>query len=168
MFHLIGRMSPTTRRIAYLGLGIVLGASLHRQIDNLGQEIRDYQCGTMAALHEAARLRQQAVQFELEASRIGNPSLSDSTARPMHQKANALYERTAKCGSPVALAHLGLAHCAGYAFPIDKNKGLDLIREASMSVPSAELRQAFEVCVEPRKAVPGSFRVRSNGGKTSI
>jgi hypothetical protein len=147
-------------RFGLLVIGIVLGAMLRQPIEDLARTIQDYRCGTDAVLREAGRLREQAVQLELEASRLGNASLADSMALPRHQKANALYDQLAKCGSPLALAQLGLAHCAGYAVSTDKDKGLTLIREASLGIPVAATERAIEVCLEPRKGTSGVFQAR--------
>lgn len=152
MLRRLGKPPPMVLRFGLLGIGIVLGAMLRQPIEDLGHRIQDYRCGTDAILREAGRLREQAVQYELEASRLGNPPLADSMAIPRHQKANALYDQVAKCGSPLALAQLGLAHCAGYALPVDKDKGLTLIREASTRMPVAAIRRATEVCLDPHKA----------------
>lgn len=161
MLKQLGKPSPKAWKLGVLALGIVLGAALHRPIEKLGQKLQDYRCGTQAILREADRLREEAVQIERDAGRLGIPSHAEGIALPKHQNANALYERAAKCGSVDALVQLAIAHCSGYGLPVAKTKGLELISDASMGTPAINVRQAADICLDRRGGPLRSFQLRS-------
>lgn len=120
------------RTLVSILCGIVLGAMLDQPIKTVKQAVWDYGCGTQTALEQAGRVRKDAVRLEIAAVERGSASASlRLDLRTRHRDANELFERAANCGSALALANLGFSYCMGFGLPIDREKGLELIREAS-------------------------------------
>lgn len=117
---------------------IVFGALISDPIKEEADRLYHRACGTPEYLKNGDQLRKQAIARARESRNWYGPSAQRRSVEidALHGQANALYEKALACGSQVAKAQLGTAHCIGFSVAQDRPKGLIMIRDAATREPA--------------------------------
>ncbi len=111
-------------------IAVPIGFVVNWYSDDVRDHWREWRCAGSTKLSQGKAMRKSAVQIEI-AHKGEVPAANQTQLTAKHREANALFQAAYECGVAEAGAHLGQAHCFGWAVPADSRKGWTLIREAA-------------------------------------